>query len=76
MKVAFGPSMRNYTVSDILIFGLICPVWVSLVGPISCVTALGTTFIILNDIEAAFELLDKRSAIYSSRYETTFGAKM
>lgn len=76
MKVAFGPNMRSYTVSDILIFGLLFPIWECLVGPISCVTALGTTFIILNDIETAFELLDKWSAIYSSRYETTFGAKM
>lgn len=38
--------------------------------------AMGTTFIILNDIGAAFELLEKRSAIYSSRYESTFGCKM
>lgn len=52
------------------------PTYIFSLGPISSVTAIGTTFIILNDIGAAFELLEKRSATYSNRYETTFGAKM
>lgn len=46
------------------------------IGPISCVNTMGIPFIILNDAEAAFELLDKRSAFYSSRIQTTFGGKM
>lgn len=45
-------------------------------GPISSVSALGSTFIILNDLGAVLELLDKRSSFYSSRYESTFSGKM
>lgn len=41
-------------------------------GPISSVTALGTTIVVLHDPQLAAELLDKRSAIYSSRPRLTF----
>ncbi|KAF3046783.1 hypothetical protein E8E11_009201 [Didymella keratinophila] len=38
-----------------------------LYGPISSITVLGQTFIIINDADIAFELMRDRSAIYSSR---------
>lgn len=41
-------------------------------GPISSLTVLGQTFIILNDPEIAFELMRDRSAIHSSRPEQAF----
>lgn len=45
-------------------------------GPISSVTSLGSTFIILNDQKIAVDLLDKRSMHYSSRPVFVFGGKM
>lgn len=45
-------------------------------GPISSVTVLGQTFIIINDPEIAFELLRDRSAIHSSRPSQTFSGDM
>jgi hypothetical protein len=47
-----------------------------LYGPISSVTVLGQTFIIMNDPEIAFELLRDRSAIHSSRPNQVFGGEM
>ncbi|KAL1984336.1 hypothetical protein VTN96DRAFT_9294 [Rasamsonia emersonii] len=47
-----------------------------LYGPISSVTALRQTYIILNDVRLAFELLEKRSAIHSSRPRLVFGNEM
>jgi hypothetical protein len=41
-------------------------------GPISSVTVLGQTLIIVNDKDAAFELMDKRSNIYSGRAKMKF----
>ncbi|KAI9041793.1 cytochrome P450 [Aspergillus affinis] len=38
-----------------------------LYGPISSVNVMGQLFVIINDAWMAFELLEKRSAIYSSR---------
>lgn len=46
------------------------------VGPISSVSALGTTMIIVNDLKIALDLLEKRSSIYSSRPTITFGGEM
>ena len=45
-------------------------------GPISSVSAHGTTFIIVNDMDIAVDLLEKRSPIYSDRFVTTFGANV
>lgn len=45
-------------------------------GPISSVTVLGTTIVILNSLELAVELLEKRSAIYSSRPKMVFGGQL
>ncbi|KAI4616762.1 hypothetical protein J4E83_006342 [Alternaria metachromatica] len=45
-------------------------------GPLSSVTVLGQTFIIINDPEIAFELLRDRSAIHSSRPSQTFSGDM
>lgn len=42
------------------------------VGPISSLTVLGQTFIIINDSDIAFELMRDRSAIHSSRPEQVF----
>ncbi|KAI0594821.1 cytochrome P450 [Biscogniauxia sp. FL1348] len=47
-----------------------------LYGPISSVTVMGTTMIILNSAQAAIDLLDKRSAIYSSRPRMVFVGEM
>lgn len=41
-------------------------------GPISSVTVLGQTLIIINNKDAAFELMDKRSNIYSGRAKMKF----
>src|SRR4051794_23138567 len=43
-----------------------------LYGPISSVTVLGQTFVIINDPAIAFELLRDRSAIHSSRPSQVF----
>ncbi|KAJ9656519.1 hypothetical protein H2198_004868 [Neophaeococcomyces mojaviensis] len=47
-----------------------------LYGPISSVTVLGQTLVILNDSEVAIELLEKRSAIHSSRPRMVFAFEM
>lgn len=45
-------------------------------GPISSVSVLGTTFIILNDAQLAIDMLDKKSLIYSSRPVIPFSGEM
>ena len=45
-------------------------------GPISSVEVFGSTMIIVNDRGVAIDLLDKRSAIYSSRPVLTFGGEL
>jgi hypothetical protein len=45
-------------------------------GPLSSVTVMGQTIIIINDRNLAFELLEKRSAIHSSRPSTVFADEM
>lgn len=45
-------------------------------GPISSVTVLGQTFVIINDPDIAFELLRDRSAIHSSRPGQIFSGEM
>jgi hypothetical protein len=45
-------------------------------GPISSVTVLGQTFVIINDPDIAFELLRDRSAIHSSRPSQVFSGDM
>ncbi|EJD08416.1 cytochrome P450 [Fomitiporia mediterranea MF3/22] len=47
-----------------------------LYGPISSVTMLGTTMIIINDLRIAVELLDKKSGIFSDRPILVFGGIM
>ncbi|KAI0547807.1 cytochrome protein [Xylaria curta] len=47
-----------------------------LYGPISSVTALGTTIILVHSHELASELFEKRSAKYSSRTRLVFGGEM
>ncbi|KAI1127531.1 cytochrome P450 monooxygenase [Nemania abortiva] len=42
-------------------------------GPISSITVLGTTMVILHSPELALELLEKRSSIYSSRPKFVLG---
>ena len=43
-----------------------------LYGPITHLSALGKSFMIINDQKVALELLDKRSTIYSNRPEFHF----
>jgi hypothetical protein len=45
-------------------------------GPISSVTVLGQTIVILNDPALAFELLRDRAAIHSSRPSQVFSCDM
>jgi cytochrome P450 len=47
-----------------------------LYGPISSVTVLGQTIVILNDSRAAIDLLERRSAIHSSRPRLVFAFEM
>lgn len=47
-----------------------------LYGPISSVTVLGQTFVIINDTSIALELLRDRSAIHSSRPQMVFSSDM
>ncbi|KAK7983339.1 hypothetical protein PG989_010741 [Apiospora arundinis] len=47
-----------------------------LYGPISSVTAFGTTIVILNTLKVATDLLDGRSAIYSDRAKMEFGGEL
>ncbi|KAH6994765.1 cytochrome P450 [Fusarium venenatum] len=47
-----------------------------LYGPISSVTVMGQTIVIINDAELAFDLLDKRSAKHSSRPTQIFAGEM
>ena len=43
-------------------------------GPISALTFLGTTYIILNDVKVATELLEKRTTNTSDRYNPAFSS--
>ena len=45
-------------------------------GPISSVTVLGQTIVLIHDREMVFELLDKRSVKFSSRPSMFFGSEM
>ncbi|KAL4972955.1 cytochrome P450 [Aspergillus desertorum] len=45
-------------------------------GPISSLTVFGQTIVILNDARVAFDLLEKRSNIYSSRPRMVFAGEM
>ncbi|GKZ23594.1 hypothetical protein AbraIFM66951_009867 [Aspergillus brasiliensis] len=47
-----------------------------LYGPISSVTTPGNTLIIINDAKVAIDLLERRSAHYSSRPRMVFGAEL
>ncbi|BCR92212.1 uncharacterized protein ACHE_80112A [Aspergillus chevalieri] len=47
-----------------------------LYGPISSITIVGQTIVILNDPQMAFDLMEKRSAIYSSRPRMVFACEM
>ncbi|KAF2731693.1 cytochrome P450 [Polyplosphaeria fusca] len=47
-----------------------------LYGPISSVTVLGQTFVIINDAQIALELMRDRSVIYSSRPGQIFSGEM
>ncbi|KAF1837812.1 cytochrome P450 [Decorospora gaudefroyi] len=47
-----------------------------LYGPISSITVLGQTFVIVNDAEITLEMLRDRAAIYSDRPATVFGGEM
>src|SRR5579871_2792544 len=45
-------------------------------GPISSVTVFGQTLVIINDFSMAVELLEKRSALHSSRPRMIFCSEM
>ncbi|KAF4954397.1 hypothetical protein FSARC_12140 [Fusarium sarcochroum] len=47
-----------------------------LYGPISSVTVMGQTIVIINDVNLAFDLLDKRSVKHSSRPTQVFAGEM
>uniref|UniRef100_P9WEI7 Cytochrome P450 monooxygenase claR n=1 Tax=Ampulloclitocybe clavipes TaxID=56467 RepID=CLAR_AMPCV len=45
-------------------------------GPISSITVMGQSFIIVNELQIAIDLLDKKSAIYSDRPRLEFAGEM
>jgi hypothetical protein len=45
-------------------------------GPLSSITVLGKTIVIINDAKIALELMDKRSAKHSSRPKQIFAGEM
>ena len=45
-------------------------------GPLSSITVLGQTIVLVHDLEIALELLDKRGSKYSSRPRTLFAGEM
>lgn len=47
-----------------------------IIGPISSVTVMGQTIVIINGFDVATDLLNKRSAVYSSRPKLTFASEM
>lgn len=47
-----------------------------LYGPVSSVTVLGQTIVVLNEYDIAVELLEKNSAVYSDRASLTFANEM
>jgi hypothetical protein len=47
-----------------------------LYGPISSITILGQTIIIMHDKDVALELMERRSTIYSGRPRMVFGLEM
>ena len=56
-----------------------CDHWIKykdLYGPISSITVLGQTFIIINDADMALKLLRDRSTIHANRPHLTFSAEM
>ena len=67
-KALYGTDLHLSTHKDI--------VSNSCAGPISSVTVLGTTLVLINDKDIAFDLLEKRSTIYSSRPSMTFAGEL
>lgn len=56
-----------------------CDHWLKhkdLYGPISSITVLGQTFVIINDAQIALELLRDRSAVHSARPHMVFSSDM
>ncbi|KAI1209572.1 putative cytochrome P450 oxidoreductase OrdA-like protein [Annulohypoxylon truncatum] len=56
-----------------------CDHWLKykdLYGPISSITVMGQTIVIINDAKLAFELLEKRSTKHSSRPRQIFAGEM
>lgn len=47
-----------------------------LIGPISSVTVMGQTIVILNEAQVAIDILDKRSIKYSTRPRRVFAGEM
>ncbi|KLO12343.1 cytochrome P450 [Schizopora paradoxa] len=48
----------------------------ALYGPLSSITVFGQHIVIINDAQIAFDLFEKRSAIYSDRPTLVFGGEM
>ena len=48
----------------------------TLYGPISSLSVLGQTIVIINDARIAFDLFEKRSSMYSDRPRLVFGGEM
>jgi hypothetical protein len=54
---------------------LICGIAFS-IGPISSVTVMGQTIVIINEAQVAIDILDKRSIKYSTRPRRVFAGEM
>jgi hypothetical protein len=73
--IPFLGNVRNLPKPGILE----CHHWLKhkdLYGPISSVTVLGQTFIIINDADIAVELLNNRAAVFSGRPHMVFSGDM
>lgn len=72
------PILGN--ISDLPKPGMLeCHHWLKhkdLYGPISSITVLGQTFVIINDAQIALELLRDRSALHSARPHMVFSSDM
>lgn len=67
---------RIWYVKKIALLTVIPAKLIEIIGDVNTVVVAGQRLIILNSAEAAFDLLEKRSSIYSSRPKLLFGGEL
>ncbi|KLO18912.1 cytochrome P450 oxidoreductase OrdA-like protein [Schizopora paradoxa] len=79
---ALPPGPRPYPIIGNLLDVAVGRAWLKYLlfkekyGPITCLKVFGMNIMILNSLDDAIELFDKRSAIYSDRPRLVFGGEM